>query len=55
LTQSMERKIGEDMIIERINKIFDEMAQDRDEFDKSFAEKSMKKPAKNQVHFDQSA
>lgn len=49
----MERKIGEDMILEKINKIFDEVANDRDEFDKSFAEKSFKgKPGKQQVSFE---
>lgn len=29
----MEIKIGEDMILDKINKIFDEVAKDRDDFE----------------------
>ena len=30
LTTSMERQIGEEMVIEKINQIFDEVGRDRD-------------------------
>ena len=36
LTQSYERRIGEDMILEKINKIFDEAARDREDFEASY-------------------
>ena len=42
LNQSMERKIGEEMILEKINKIFDEVAKDRDDFESSYVELSNK-------------
>jgi hypothetical protein len=29
----MEKRIGEDMILDKINKIFDEVAKDRDDFE----------------------
>lgn len=37
---SLKRKIGEEMILEKINKIFDEVAKDRDEFEDSYQSKS---------------
>ena len=33
---SIERQIGEDLIIEKINRIFDEVAQDRQDFEESY-------------------
>jgi hypothetical protein len=36
LTQSYERRIGEDMILEKINQIFDEAARDREDFEASY-------------------
>lgn len=35
-TQSMEQQIGEDLIIQKINQIFDEVAQDRQDFEESY-------------------
>ena len=53
LTQSVERRIGEEMIIEKINRIFDEAARDRDEFEASYVEPAKTQPKKRIV--DQSA
>ena len=36
LSMSQKRKVGEDMIIEKINKIFDEVSKDRNEFEESY-------------------
>ena len=35
-TQSVERQIGEDLIMEKINRIFDEVGQDRVDFEESY-------------------
>ena len=40
MSMSLKRKIGEEMILEKINKIFDEVAKDRDEFEDSYQSKS---------------
>ena len=32
----MERQIGEDLIVDKINKIFEEVAQDRVDFEESY-------------------
>ena len=32
----MERQIGEDLIVQKINQIFDEVAQDRQDFEESY-------------------
>ncbi len=36
LSMSAKRKIGEEMIIEKMNKIFDEVAKDHNEFEESY-------------------
>ena len=38
LTQSYERRIGEEMILDKINKIFDEAARDREDFEASYVD-----------------
>jgi hypothetical protein len=38
LTQSFERRIGEEMILDKINKIFDEAARDREDFEASYVD-----------------
>ena len=57
-TRSMEDKIGEDLIIEKINNIFDEVARDRHDFEESYmslsglpksANKSSSKESKNAI------
>lgn len=35
-TKSMENQIGEDLIIDKINQIFDEVARDRHDFEESY-------------------
>lgn len=60
LSQSMERRIGEDMILDKINRIFDEVAKDRDDFESSYVDLGQKQSNKLTQHkkplaFDQSA
>ena len=38
LTQSYERRIGEEMILDKINKIFGEAARDREDFEASYVD-----------------
>ena len=40
---STKRQIGEEMIIEKMNRIFDEVAKDHNEFEESYQETSPKK------------
>ena len=40
---SLKQKVGEEMILEKINKIFDEVAKDRDQIEESYHETSAKK------------
>jgi hypothetical protein len=47
VTQSYERRIGEDMIIQKINKIFDEAARDREDFEASYIDLDRPKPKKD--------
>jgi hypothetical protein len=54
LNQSMERRIGEDLVLEKINKIFDEVAKDREQFESGFIDLSQKGQSKHSIH-DQSA
>jgi hypothetical protein len=56
----MERRIGEDMILDKINRIFDEVAKDRDDFESSYVDLGQKQSNKLTQHkkplaFDQSA
>lgn len=43
LSMSTKRQIGEEMIIEKMNRIFDEVAKDHNEFEESYQETSPKK------------
>lgn len=36
MSMSMKRQIGEELIVDKINKIFDEVAKDRDQFEESY-------------------
>lgn len=54
VTQSLERRIGEDLIVEKINKIFDEVAKDRQDFESGYVDLSKSMPAKRKNQ-DQSA
>lgn len=36
MSLSFKRQIGEELIVEKINKIFDEVAKDRDQFEESY-------------------
>jgi hypothetical protein len=38
----MERRIGEEVFAEKINKIFDELAKDQEEFSSSYVDLSQK-------------
>ena len=46
----MERRIGEDMILDKINRIFDEVANDRDDFESSYVDLGQKQSNKSTQH-----
>ena len=52
---SLKRKVGEEMILEKINKIFDEVAKDRDQFETSYQETSPKKRRDDKTQIEASA
>lgn len=54
LNQSMERRVGEELIIDKINKIFDEVAKDRDEFESTYVDHSQKAQTQKKI-LDRSA